>query len=207
MENIKTQKFSKDFLKEFMTDKKVDKGKEITDFDLKEVVRKDDGGLILTAEEYWVTVVTTYSSRGMSHTTYHYHYGDIIVLNIDAEGKMIWSRKIAKSQHSINDGGFFSSYYLAVVKDNLYFIFNDSEKNYTKDKDYVYTFERSNSNKGVVSNVRVDSDGEIDKRQVYAIGDEEIILRPKVCQQISDNEVLLFCEKAKRQRYAKIHFR
>jgi len=77
-----------------------------------------------------ITTTSTDANGGTRTTTvYYYYYNDIIVININPGGETEWTKKIAKRQPSSNDGGFFSSYSLSIVKDKMYFVFNDSPKN------------------------------------------------------------------------------
>ncbi|MDP1727424.1 MAG: hypothetical protein Q8M15_11625 [Bacteroidota bacterium] len=128
-----TKEFERDFMMDHMTEKKVDKNKELHSYDIRELIKRDDGGLTLVAEQYYVVVTTssnTVNGRTTTTTTYHYHYNDIIVVNINSDGKIGWSLTIPKVQHSINDGGYMSSYAFHVKDDKMYFIFYDNPDNY-----------------------------------------------------------------------------
>src|SRR5262249_40949277 len=121
--------FDHDFVTMYMTEKeekKADrkakkKGEDLGiewDYDLREIVRKEDGGAILMAEQYYMYVQTVCTSTGNGGQTcrniYHYVYNDIIAVNIDASGNIVWSAKVPKRQHTTNDGGMYSSYAMAV---------------------------------------------------------------------------------------------
>ncbi len=137
-----TKEFERDFMMDHMSEKKVDKNKELANYDIRDLVKRDDGGLTLVAEQYYVIVTThtsTVNGRTTTTTTYHYHYNDIIVVNINNDGKIGWALTIPKTQYSVNDGGYMSSYAFNVAGDKMYFVFYDSPDNYNKN-----TAKRSN---------------------------------------------------------------
>lgn len=208
------QKFGIDFITQNMTErgekktkKKVEKGKniEMFQYDLDNIILKDDGGAILIGEQYYITS-HTHSTSNSSYITYYYHYNDIVLINISPEGKIQWTEKIPKRQVTRDDGGFYSSYAVSVVKDKLYFVFNDNPKNlFYKGKGKLYNFNKSKESLVVL--VTVESDGTQIKEALFSAKDTKILTRPAVCEQISDNEMIIFGQKRKKHRFAKITFK
>lgn len=99
------------------------------------LILRQDGGMIITTEEYKVNreIVTDMSMYGGSQTNfrYYYYYNNIIVLSVNQTGKEDWHKVLRKEQVSINDNGIYSSYFLTVAPDKLMFVFNDlSRKNW-----------------------------------------------------------------------------
>lgn len=212
-----TQDFEIDFITQNMTEreeekakKKEEKGKnvELYEYDLDNIVIREDGGVILVGEQFFIRVThsTTYSNGVASTTThYHYYYNDIIAINISPEGEIEWTQKIAKRQHTVDDGGFFSSYAMAQVDDKLYFFFNDNPKN------LGYTgsgkVERMNGKKSVVTMVELDSEGNQERESLFSYKDAEVMCRPKVSEQIDDRVMVLFGQKGKTQRFIEVNFK
>jgi hypothetical protein len=192
-------------------EKSAEKGKnvEMYNYDLKSIILKEDGGAVLVAEQYFYRVQTrTYmTANGMMRTTtnVYYYFNDIIVVNIDGEGDILWANKIPKRQTTANDGGYFSSYTMAVVHDKLYFVFNDNIKNLTIEKEgKLSLFIGAKSAIAVL--VEVNMDGTINKRSLFTTRDAGALTRPKVCEQVSGHEVVIFCESRKKHRFAKLDF-
>lgn len=214
-----TKDFSLNFITQNMTErqvkktkKKIKKGKniELYQYDLDELVLKDDGGAILIGEQYYVRVVTTTSTDANGNTrtttTYHYYYNDIIAINMDKNGQITWAKKIPKYQHSVNDGGFYSSYNLSVVNNKLYFIFNDHPDNFfLKEGGHYRSYSRGK--RCVLTLVELDQNGKTTREALFAADQAEIYTRPKVCRQINDNEVILFGRKKKNQKFIKLTFK
>jgi hypothetical protein len=180
-----------------MSVRKAEKGNELYGYDLDRLVLREDGGAILVAEQYFVNVVTTYSggSNGASTpvTTYYYNYNHLVIININPDGSIQWANKISKRQITSNDGGFYSSYTFSVVKDKMYFIFNDNPKNLqNKANDKLYNFALKG---GVVVLVEMDKHGNMQKQALFNAREAEVITRPKVCEQVSANDVVIFGQK------------
>ncbi len=188
--------------------KRAEKGKnvELYDYNLDDLILRDDGGAVLIGEQFYVDVFTSTSTNGSRITNYTYHYNDIIVVNISPQGEIEWSKKISKRQITRNDGGFFSSYVLSVVKDKLFFVFNDNPRNVAltdKSSRFVY----SGGRESIVILVEVDGNGEISKEPLFSAREAEVIIRPKVCEQLKNDELILFGQRRRKQRFIKANFK
>ena len=219
---IKTKNFKEfgiDFITQNMTErqekktkKKDEKGKniELFRYDLDDIILREDGGAVLIGEQYFVRIVTrTYTdSDGNTRTTttYYYYFNDIIAISMSPNGSIDWAEKIPKRQLTINDGGFFSSYALSVVKDKLYFVFNDNPKNlFYKGQGKLYNFNKSKQSLVVL--VELDSNGKQTREALFSAKEADVLTRPLVCEQISKNEMVLFGQRRKTHRFAKITFK
>lgn len=191
--------------------KNADKGKnlELYKYNLDDIIIRSDGGAVLIGEQFFIRQVTRTqtSSNGRTTTTtdYHYYYNDIIAVNMAPDGTIEWTEKIAKRQHTVNDGGFYSSYAKAVVDDKLYFIFNDSPLNV----DYKGTgkVHDMKGKKSVVTMVELDREGHQSRENLFATKDAGVMTRPKVCEQISPYELILFGQRKKKQKFVRLTFK
>ena len=127
------------------------------------------------------------------------------MVNINSSGNIEWAQKINKRQVSRNDGGPFSSFAMAVVKDKLYFIFNDNKENLTNKEGKTSNFSLSDR-KGIVTVVTMNQDGTSTRSPLYTNEEIEVLTRPKVCRQINDSEMLLFGERKKTDQFALLKF-
>ena len=212
------EEFSMEFITEGMrakeekkTKKKDSKGKdaEMYEYDLDNFIMRDDGGGVLIGEQYWVNIVTTSYTDAQGNfrtrTTYHYYYNHIIVISISPEGDIEWTKKIIKYQHTTNESGYFSSYALAIVKDKLYFIFNDHPKNLMYEKGAkIWSYTRK---KIMVSLVEIDGTGNKSKEVLFTSKDIETISVPKVSEQVSADELIIYNIKKKNNQFIKIKFK
>ena len=207
--DTKTQKIQAETLKEFselMDDnnnyseskRKRKQNRVYRNYDFRHIIQKEDGGIIVVAEQYYVVVVTTTtrtSGGGTStKTTYYYHYDNILVLNIDKNGKFLWQKIIPKKQVSTDDNGYFLSFTLAVKGSDLYFFYNTPKK----EKKLF------NSALTTLSLFVIDKAGELsDKSELIKRKDSKVMMVPKTGVQIGD-EVYLFGRGRKMHRFAKI---
>jgi hypothetical protein len=215
---IKTKSFKEfdiDFITQNMTEREADRAKrkegrgrevELYEYDLDKLIVRSDGGAMLIGEQFFVKTqtYTTYINRmPTTRTVTYYNYNDIIMVNIDPTGNIDWAIKVPKRQVSIDDGGFFSSYAMAINKDKIYFVYNDNPDNlgYTG----VGRVSSSGGRNQVVMVAEVNSKGEM-KRKPLGAGMGEVITRPKVCEQISYSEMILFGQRRKTQQFGLISF-
>lgn len=209
------KEFGLDFLTQNMNErktkktiKKKEKGKdlEMYQYDLDRIVIREDGGAVLIGEQYYIRVVTSTDANGNTTRTSYYNYNDIIAINISPEGEIDWATKIPKKQVTRNDNGFYSSYVLAVVEDKLYFVFNDNGKNlfYKGGNDKLHNFTKNKES--LVTMVEVDSDGNQKREALFSVRDADVLTRPKVCEQVEKDQVILFGQKKKIHKFAKLSF-
>lgn len=210
------KEFDLDFMTEYMTEKEEkktkkneEKGKdsEMYQYDLRSLVKREDGGAMLIGEQFFVNYVSRPCGNGSYCTTTYYYYNDIIVVNIDPSGKIEWAKKIPKRQMSINDGGYYSSFAMAVNKDKLYFVYNDDEASLdsTKMSKRKY-FTIGGKNTKVVAIATLDFSGKLTREILIDTKEIEVVIRPKVCEQIDDEHMLLFGERKKKEQFAVVTF-
>jgi hypothetical protein len=175
-------------------------------YELDEMVLRDDGGVMLVGEQYFVDQVT-YIRPGPNGTTstqitYHYYYNDIIVVNIAPNGLIEWTDKIPKRQHTTNDGGFFSSYLLGAKGDKIYFIFNDNPKNLNLSQNpgigKFASFTRQRTS--IVTLVVLDIEGRNRRLSLLSLKDEGMLSRPKVSEQVDPDTLILIAQKGKSEK-------
>jgi hypothetical protein len=213
--------FSDNFITQYMTEKEARKATkkanrkgeemELPDYDLHEIILRDDGGAVMIAEQYHMQVVTTTSSTPnggtVTTTTYHYFYNDIIVVSIDPEGNIDWAAKVPKRQHSINDGGRYSSYAAEVKDGNIFLIFNDSGENlFVKPGDKIKQFELKGKDALVVL-ATVDNKGNVAREALFSPERRDAILRPKDCVELSNDKMFIYASRKKEYRFGEIEFK
>ncbi|MGI8892245.1 MAG: hypothetical protein ACR2GN_02175, partial [Bacteroidia bacterium] len=104
----------------------------------------------------------------------------------------------------------FSSYAMAIVNDKIYFVYNDNAKNLAyRDGGKLYNFNNSikSKDKSVVVMAELDHTGNFTKQALFTAKEAEVLTRPKVCEQISNNELIIFGQKKKAHKFAKLTFK
>jgi hypothetical protein len=215
------KEFTDDFITAYMTEKEEKKAKkkadkkdeelELFEFDLDDIIRRDDGGAVMVMEQYHMYAVTncyTTPNGGRScTTTYHYIYNDVIVVNIDPEGNIEWAVKVPKRQHTTNDGGYYSSYAMEVKGDKIHLIFNDTGENlYVKPGDKIKQFELSGKD-ALVTIATIDGLGNVKREALFTPERRDVILKPKDCVQLDNDQMLVYAARKKEYRFGLIDFK
>jgi hypothetical protein len=213
--------FSDDFITMYLSEKKAEKAKknaekkdkelELPEYSLHGIIRRDDGGAVLLAEQYYINYYTyTYSTGNGGTTTrtvVQYSYNDVLVINIDPEGNIEWASKVPKRQISQNDGGMYSSFAVDVKNDHIYLVFNDSGENlFLKPGDKVHQFSLTGKDALVVL-ATIDKDGNTTREPLFSPERRDVILRPKDCVQLEDKSMFIYASRKKDYRYGLIEFK
>ncbi|MCB0520773.1 MAG: hypothetical protein H6577_21675 [Lewinellaceae bacterium] len=232
MTNRNSQPFDFEFLTEFMSEKNkqkakeakerndVRRGAELYNYSLDELILRSDGGAVLVAEQFYIEQETyrdnpfgyypygfysPYSYRSNIQTDYYYHYNDIIVVNIRPTGEIEWASRIPKQQETKNDGGYYSSYAMSIVRDKLYFLFNDNARNYSPDRK-ENRFYNYNGSESIIVLAQLNTKGELKTFPLASNKDAGVITRPKMCKQIGKREMAIFGERGRGFRFANLTF-
>jgi hypothetical protein len=206
--NQGTMDFAKDFISQFMSERRAARGDGLANYILRYLVLRDDGGAVLVAEQYYEVMTQNYDPTNHVYTyTYYYYYNDIIVVSINPDGNIAWAQKIPKYQLSRNDDGYFSSFAFAVCGDKMYFMFNDNSKNAKDINQYSSRQIKMSDNSGpgkykymqnpknaVAILVTVDSKGNQDRQVMFQNRDLKITFRPKLFMQMNEHRVILYGE-------------
>ena len=231
--NKNLKAFDFDFLTEYMSDNKRRKAKkaeaegnkkkapELYQFSLDELVLRSDGGALLVAEQFFVfernfnnlNPAWGFNNFGFNNgfndfrNDFFYNYNDIIVVNIRPDGEIEWATRIPKRQETMNDGGYFSSYAMSIVRDRIYFLFNDNSRNFeygaNDNGDRLHNFNGRNS---IIALSELRKDGTVTTFPLFNNRDAEIITRPKICKQIGSKKMIVYGELGRGYRFAHLYF-
>lgn len=172
--------------------------KAMNDYQVKQLIVKNDGGFLLVAESFFITSRNGYSPGFGYYSWYYpsmgtmvreYNYEDIMVVSCDGAGTPEWTEFIRKNQYSQEDGGLFSSYALINTGGTLGFMFNDF-----------------NSNRSRIQVASVDAAGKIDINALPGAANEDPDWLPRSGRQVSAREFVVPCLKRNQICFAKIVF-
>jgi hypothetical protein len=155
-------------------EKKERKGDDakFSDLELIDLAVNEDGSIVLVGEQYFVVTHTSYSPQGGTRTTYMYHYCDMLVSKINADGKLGWMKKIPKNQVGAAGKGGMSYKYFN-TNGNHYFVFLDNVKNIDLPLDKAPA-RHSDGQGGYLTSVKIsDSDGVLTKGSILNSRDVE----------------------------------
>lgn len=213
------KEFDRDFITQYMTEKEEKKATkkadkkgedvEMFNYELRDIVRRDDGGAVMIGEQYrfYITTVTSTDANGRTttRTVYNYVYNDIIVVNIDPEGNIEWAVKVPKRQHSTNDGGRYSSYAMTVKDDKIYLMFNDAGSNlFIKPGDPIAPFRYGKDM--LITLATIDGEGTVHREALLNVEKRDFMTMPKACVQLQDDRLFIFANWKKEQRFGAVTF-
>lgn len=185
----------------------VNRTPELYRFSLDDLILRSDGGAVLIAEQYYVYQQSYRYWDGTLRYDYFYNYNDIIVVNIQPDGSIEWSTRIPKRQETLNDGGYYSSYAMATVRDRFYFVYNDNSRNYRDagngNRRYLYNF---NGRFSVVVVSEITKDGQLTTFPLFTNRDADVITRPKICRQTGSRRMMVYGEQGRNYRFANLEF-
>lgn len=104
-------------------------GAELPSMILDEIQINEDGSLVLIGEQYYM--VAHYTQKYIYYT---YHYNDIFVTKVNADGGLAWMKKLPKMQVGRNgQGGMSYKHFFA--NNNHYLVYLDNIKNFNLPED------------------------------------------------------------------------
>lgn len=198
--------FEKSFIQEFIGEKKAERGKELFNYNINQFIARPDGGSIIVAEQV-VKNVTCYTDprTGFQNCNDNYYYNDLIIVSFNADGSIQWTKRVPKTQHSINDNGFYSSYIIAYVDGTLHLAYNENPLNFDKDDDHHHRT-MTNVRKSIVAHVSIEKDGKSKMGRLFNAGENTVVIRPKIHKQSADSRVIIYGQKKKVYRFGKVNF-
>jgi len=95
---------------------------------LRKLIVQPDNSILLVGEQYFIVEHTSTDSNGNTKTRYSYHYYDLLITKIDAEGELAWMRKLPKRQVGSRGRGGMGFKHMS-INGNHYFVYLDNVKN------------------------------------------------------------------------------
>jgi hypothetical protein len=129
MQTQSYEPFRSSFVNKVLTGMLSQGAKQLSDLKLRKLIARSDGGITFIAEKVYETRQTyTYYANGFPQTASRitFNYDEVIVLSNNAAGKTEFNEYIKKSQSSLNDGGYYSSFVILNTNDKLSFVYNSN---------------------------------------------------------------------------------
>jgi len=190
---MNTKGFDKEFLEEYVGEKKAEDGIGISRLELKDFINREDGGLMVCGEIHYNYQVCTTDSKGVTRCRTVYVHGPIFTINIAPSGEIDWVNVVKKDQRSSLDG-YLASYVLVIGEDGLYYIYNDHLANYNPKKKPKRTAIMAGvPKKSITAVTKVDYDGKATTEISAELNASKMLLRPELSKGVVglNGEVLL----------------
>ncbi|MGQ3677477.1 MULTISPECIES: hypothetical protein [Tenacibaculum] len=205
--NIENSAFSP-FTEQFLKDKYGEsKDKELRNVKFKDVSYSKDGGMIITAEEFFITTTYVHNQYG-GYTRISYNFDDIIVIKLDREGKLVWARNINKAQTSNYFSDPLMSFGTAQYNNDKYLILNAHKKmgelsggRIKFRESFLWNATKNNTNLYIV---KLNPNGDFIYKSLLSNKDEETSFNCRFIEQVSDNELILYGQRKNKKQFLKI---
>ncbi|MDX1908809.1 MAG: hypothetical protein SF053_17365 [Bacteroidia bacterium] len=169
--------FDANFLSNYLSRSQIDRGRELQNFYMDPengIVLRSDGGVLLFAEKFYITYQSYRDISGYWVEREIFHYDDVVLTSVSAEGRIEWHAIIEKTQQSDNPNSL--SFFSAVGAGGAYVF-------------YEYKPRRNGFN---VYSHQIGIDGQVTGRSPmfkdYKYGNE---FYPRFCEQVSNDEALM----------------
>lgn len=194
-------KYKRSFFEKFVDAKRIEKTKELENIQLRYLLILDDNSYFVLGEHFYQQTERNYDPRtNITTTTENYNYNSIIAAYFDENGNHMWSDRIPKFQHTVNDYGYFSSFSAMQSNNHVYLFFNDSERNNDLTvNDYFNYSTMSNNRRFQISYVEIAEDG-IKARGPLIGSDNNFMLRARLNYQIDPKRFYLYSEVGKSRK-------
>ncbi len=175
--------------------KEGDKTKGLPEAEVREVVLRLDGGVLLIGEKARIFQRNSNGLMrgGMSmpagRFATDYYYDEIFAISIHPDGKEHWSTVLHKKQYSQDDQGAFSSFFLMRTASSLRFLFNDEIK-------YENT----------VSEYSLKGTGRFKRKSILSTHNLKLRLRFRDAVQVGADKVIIPSERRHRLKLVRLKY-
>lgn len=190
-------KFDQELIDQLTRHKKK-KNRVFQDFRVQDVVKRRDGGIVLFLE-----LIKEFSRRNsyaaggdlsaggarLRGAWVDYYNEDVIVMSLNPENEMQWSKILFKKQFSQDDDAVFSSYFIMKNPSRMRLIYNDEVKTNSTVSEYI-----------------LDPGGKLARNSLLSTEYQDIKLRFRDALQINNREILVPSENSYNLNLVKISY-
>jgi hypothetical protein len=169
-----SEAFDEGFLSNYLSNNQINRGSELRNFYLKDIILRSDGGVLMMAEKFYITHQSYRDFYGYWVDREIYHYEDVILTSVSASGQIEWHAIVDKNQ--VAESPATLSYFHAISGIGVYIF-------------YEY---KPRGNEANVYYNQVGMQGGVSERypllKNYHFTNE---FYPRFCEQVSNNEAIL----------------
>lgn len=169
-------------------------------------ITRNDGGIILIGES-----VTVMEIRVKDENRKEYTNGDIMIMNLDSNGKLVWAHRIPKLQQYNDSNMLFDSqtddyfsYLAGIGEEDVYILFNDNDTNIgqTDVPDYEAK-SLKNISTSVVNLYSINlKTGDKTSRILSSVEESDVILKPSIyLHEMKGNDIIIFGRNKKEYKF------
>lgn len=169
-----TEAFDEGFLANYLSSGQINRGRELKNFYLKDIILRSDGGVLLMAEKFYITRQSFRDFNGYYTEREIYHYEDVILTSVTGAGEIEWHAIVDKNQMSESPATL--SYFNAIGASGAHIF-------------YEYKPRRDNVN--IYYNVVGMEGGVSERYPLLPQYDYQNEFYPRFCEQVSNSEAIM----------------
>lgn len=212
--NRATVPFSPEFLAQIRTRRENRKDQEASDYRVKELVLRSDGGALLIGEKFSETVFYDnmnpafgmgmgvgvgmgrgYGFNGMNNSRVQYYYGNIAMININPDASTQWALTVPKEQYST----YPINYYIPPKQIDFSIFDQHTSFFHASIGSKIYLFFNEGRNLQQSMFVTIDKEGNMKSGDLLNRKDDRVVFTPKGCRLIADD--LMFVNGTYRRKF------
>lgn len=186
-------------------------------YDFREVILRSDGGAVVVAEQYYSYIQNDFNDSflnpGFANRNFNnvgridsiHVFGDIIVVNINPDGSILWVNSVPKFQSSVNYNTYrYLSFASANYKDKIHMVFNERVDLFETDISLSEKLLRSNFNSYGLALATFDKRGDLDISLLAPNMKMGVQALPTLTKQISKNELIFYGQGGKEFKLGRV---
>ncbi len=169
------------------------KKESLTNLDVQDLILRQDGGVLVLAEENKEYERLSYGARrdyyGSSRFSVDYYYEDLVLISIHPDGSSHWQKLLPKRQYSNDDLGAYSSYFLFKNPSYLRILYNDEIRNENTVSEYI-----------------LNGAGDISRSSLMSTDNQKLKLQIKNAVQLNSDEMIIPSVRGNRLKLLKLQY-
>lgn len=174
------------------SDGKKIKVESLTDLEVMDIMLRNDGGLVVIAEERKEYERSLYQGRRDFYSmrfAIDFYYEDMVIAGIYPNGTSHWQKILQKKQYSFDDDAMYSSYFTFKNSSSVRILFNDEIKNENTVSEYILS-----------------GGGKHERKSVLNTNRQDLKLQVRSSLQISANEIIIPSVKRNKLKLVKVAY-
>jgi hypothetical protein len=161
-----------------------------------------DGHFCLLGEQFYKETYTNYDMRmNVSSLSSIYNYNSVLLSLFDANGNWLKNESIPKFQSTLNDGGYYSSFYATVEKEAFVLFFNDNQRNqHLGNSDVRDMREMKSYTNTYICKASIKFDGTSTREEINSELKNKLLV-PQLAYKLPNNQSYLYLEKGKQAQF------
>lgn len=179
----------------------------LASFELRKMLPRQDGSMILVAEKSYTTTSTYFDPyTGQRLVNYYYHDDDVLLVSMSATGKMEWTAIIPKNQTTSNEEGSYSSIAVNIYNEEVYVFFNDHPGNVDMVRKPGEMRILNNFSKSIAMMAQVDRSGSVVVAPLFSNQEFDAILRPQFSNESETHRQIIYGEHNGKDKFGEIFY-